>query len=120
MDRFFVRVLQFVSKKDVCETAPNGRIVDPPGKTKRAINDFRRSVFGRDLQNRSQLMKATPFIDNWGWSRHELVCHSRMNSLKSLDSPETGWRPRVLKVGHDGKVTTSVTIKENVTSNRNR
>ena len=36
------------------------------------------------------------------------------------DAPETGWRPRVRKVSQDGNVTTLVTIRENVTSNRNR
>jgi len=36
------------------------------------------------------------------------------------DAPETGWRPRVRKIDADGRVTTSVTIKENVPVNRNR
>ncbi|MCI0541916.1 MAG: hypothetical protein L0Z50_42510, partial [Verrucomicrobiales bacterium] len=58
------------------------------------------------------------------WSPTSVAIHAGelyvLEWTNSNDAPEMGWRPRVRKVAHDGKVTTLVTIMENVASNRNR
>ncbi len=58
------------------------------------------------------------------WSPTDVAVHEReiyvLEWTNANQGPEAGWRPRVRKIEGQGKVTTLITISENVSVNRSR